>query len=110
MNRRLVRLLVLLILVGFVCSLITILPAQGQLVIAKIKGTVKKVDTARSRLEVVQEGNSEDNITYVLVDGFTKVSHNGRLVNWTKIPLGAKIKVEGGMTWDMKMKAKKIWY
>lgn len=108
--KRAQKIVAALVLLGFLGSLVMVTPARAQLVIAKIKGTVNKVDVARNRLEVVQEGNSPDNVTYVVIDGFTKVSHNNRYVDWKQIPVGSKIKVEGGMQWDMKMKAKKIWY
>ena len=54
--------------------------------------------------------NDADRKTYILVNGFTKVLHQGQPSDWKDIPAGTIINVHGALTWDMKVKAQKIWY
>jgi len=84
--------------------------AHAQLVLVNEKYRVKKVDTKMSRLEVLPVDSTIKNITYVLVDGYTICSHKGKVVDWTDIEPETIVRVKGGLQWDMKIKAYKIYF
>lgn len=105
--RKLKGSLILLISFAIIASLILQGIAFAQLVVTEGKYKVSKVDKAKSRLEVTNpEGTS--GISYVLIDGNTKVYYNNKQVSWTSIKAGTIIAVKGGTTWDLKIKAKEI--
>lgn len=83
-------------------------PSPAQLVLVDQKMRVTKVDKVKNRLEATNADRSSG-ITYILIDGSTKVHRKDRLVPWTQIQSGMIIRVKGGMTWDMKVKARDIW-
>ncbi|MCL5037713.1 MAG: hypothetical protein M1269_11450 [Chloroflexi bacterium] len=85
--------------------------ACAQLVLVNEKFKVVKLDIPKGRLEVRQLIDEKNKtITYVLVDGNTKCSVDGRAADWKDIKPGTIIRVKGGMRLDMKIQAKKIYW
>ncbi|MFH1454629.1 MAG: hypothetical protein ABIH00_11725 [Armatimonadota bacterium] len=83
-------------------------PSYSQLVIIGGKYEVTKVDHPKRRLEALNY-KKKAGIVYILIDGNTKVVHpDGTPTLWTKIKTGDIVTVYGGLTWDIKIKAKKI--
>ena len=70
---------------------------------------VLKVDEQKMRIEVCRPDQGKTQ-TYILISMETKVYQNDAEIKWTQIQPNSVIKVEGGMTWDLKVKAKKIWF
>ncbi|MCL5773784.1 MAG: hypothetical protein M1536_05325 [Firmicutes bacterium] len=99
--------LVIVVSISIIASLLLQGIAFAQLVVTEGKYKVSKVDKGKSRLEVTNTDGTSG-ISYVLVDGSTKVYNNGRQVSWTSIKVGTIITVKGGTTWDLKIKAKEI--
>lgn len=98
---------VIAVAIAIIASLLLQGIAFAQLVVTEGKYKVSKVDRGKSRLEVTNpEGTS--GISYVLIDGSTKVYRSGKEVSWTSIKAGTIITVKGGTTWDLKIKAKEI--
>ncbi|MHB2019743.1 MAG: hypothetical protein ACYCW6_22605 [Candidatus Xenobia bacterium] len=96
----------------FLSLLLLLVPsaaAQAQLVSVDKTFRVVRTDTLQNRIEVspVDGGNTQ---TYILVNGYTRVTKQGQSVDWKDIPAGTIINVHGALTWDMKVKAQKIWY
>lgn len=85
------------------------MPVSAQMLITSGEYKVVKVDTEKMRIEVCRPDKNETQ-TYVLISTETRCYHENKLVPWTEIKKDTIIRVEGGMTWDIKIKAKTIWF
>lgn len=90
-------------------SLAALTPASAQLVTVDRTYQVVRVDEALNRIEVTAVGGDTTS-AYVLVNGYTQVTRQGQPVSWKVIPPHTIINVHGGLTWDMKVHAQRIWY
>lgn len=89
-------------------SFLTVKTSRAQLIVIGHKYEVAKVDIPKRRLEALNY-KKKAGIIYVLINGKTKVARqNGEQADWTKIKVGDIITVYGGLTWDLKIRAKKI--
>ncbi|MBI2265330.1 MAG: hypothetical protein HYU64_09190 [Armatimonadetes bacterium] len=88
---------------------ISVAASHAQLINQQITGKITKVDKTYNRLEVLQKGAAEGSINYVLVDGRTKVyGADGKRMSWENLSQGQIVQCKGGMTFDMKLRAKAI--
>jgi len=108
--QKLARIFLLTFICGLILTALSLQKAQAQLVLVNEKFRVSKVDVKMSRLEVLPVDGDIKTITYILVDGYTICSHKNRIVDWTEIQPDTVIRVRGGMQWDMKVKAYKIYF
>lgn len=99
--------LIIFILTILFSSVTGIVPARAQLIVVGTKYLVKKVDIPKRRLEAVNY-KKKAGIVYILVDGNTNILQDGKPAQWTKIKVGDIVYVSGGLTWEMKIRAKKI--
>jgi len=79
----------------------------AQLVPVDKRVKIVNVDTKRSRLEVT-ETDKEKTQLYVVIDGYTKVTHQGKEIRWTSLVKGQLIRVKGGLRIDGKIRARDI--
>lgn len=113
MNKK-IRLSAFLILFCFLLGILLTASVQAQLILENMKVKIVKVDKVKNRLEVrVHDGGNKD-VQYVLIDGNTKFSHKEKPVSlaraWQTFKPGMMIRVKGGITWDLKLKAKYIYW
>ena len=93
-----------------VCFVFAMYPADAQLIIHNAVHKIKKVDLKKNRLEVENaESPNPQNVMYVLIDNNTVVNMHGKQISWTQLKPGMIIRVEGGVQFDIHIKAKKIW-
>src|SRR5579862_701243 len=83
--------------------------ANAQLVSVDRTYKVVRTDLMQNRIEVAAV-DADTTSAYILVNGYTKVTRQGQPADWKAIPVGTIINVHGSLTWDMKVKAQKIWY
>ena len=91
--------------------LLTLLPpelASAQIVMVDKCVKITKVDIERNRLEVGGTGQNDETTLYVLIDGYTKVTHDGKPMSWKQLRKGQLVRVQGGLTLEMRISAKKI--
>ncbi|MBI2267640.1 MAG: hypothetical protein HYU64_21145 [Armatimonadetes bacterium] len=103
-----------LILFVFLLALLATQPIEAQLVLVDMKVKIVKVDRGKDRLEVrVHEGGNK-NVQYVEIDGSTKFSARNREVSraraWSLLRRGMIIRVKGGFKFDLKIRAKYIYW
>ncbi len=89
-------------------------PAQGQLILTNLKVKIVQVQRKDNRLQVrVHEGGNKD-IQYIDIDGNTKFSRWGKPVSydraWSMFRRDMIIRVKGGYTMGLHVKAKQIWW
>jgi len=84
-------------------------PGQAQLLNVDRTFKVMHIDSNRYRIEVASL-DGDHTATYILIYGTTQVTRQGQTVDWKHIPNGTIINVHGALTWDMKVKAQRIWY
>lgn len=99
--------LILFGILFFALFFINIKPAKAQLMVIGNKYRVVKVDVGKKRLEAMLN-SKKAGVYYILIRKNTVVFQNGEAVQWTKIKPGDVVTVDGGLTWDLKIKAKKI--
>jgi hypothetical protein len=80
----------------------------AQLVPVDKRVRIVKVDINRSRLEVT-ETDKEKTMLYVVIDGYTKVTYQGKPISWTTLKKGQLLRVKGGLRIDGKIRAKDIY-
>ncbi len=84
--------------------------AKGQLIIEDKLYKVVKVVPEKYHIEIT--GLDEDpNVTrgYIFIPGNVKCYKEGKPFDWRKLKKGWIIRVKGGLRWDLKQKAEKIW-
>ncbi|MCL5773573.1 MAG: hypothetical protein M1536_04260 [Firmicutes bacterium] len=82
----------------------------AQLVLVEKRVKIIRVDINRSRLEVAETGRGDTTtLLYVVIDGYTKVWHLNKRINWKSLKKGQLIMVKGGLRWDGKIKANDIY-
>lgn len=94
-------------------SLQWIKPAHGQLVLVNLKVKIVKVERQFNRLQVrVHEGGNKD-VQYIEIDGNTKFSYKNKEISynsaWNLFRQGMIIRVKGGYTMSVHVKAKSIY-
>ncbi len=107
-NLKVLILLLLFVLGMFLLENIPPERASAQLVMVDKVVKITKVDIQRSRLEVGTTSKGDETMMYVLVDGFTKVTHDGNPISWKQLRKGQLIRVVGGLTFELRISAKKI--
>jgi|GEM_PF-5146260 len=83
-------------------------PASAQLVMVDKVVKITKVDLVRNRLEVGTTSKGDETMLYLLIDGNTKVTHDGSPMSWKELRKGQLIRVVGGLTLELRISAKKI--
>ena len=106
----LARLFLLVFMGTLILTALSFQSAQAQLILVNEKFRVSKVDEKMSRLEAMPVDRTVKDITYIVIDGYTICSHKGKIVDWTTIKPETVIRVRGGLQWDMKVKAYKIYF
>lgn len=81
--------------------------ARAQLLVIGNKYRVTKVDVPKRRFEA-RLNSKKAGVYYILIRKNTIVLQDGQAVPWTKIKPGDIVTIDGGLTWDLKIKAKKI--
>ena len=113
MSRKIAGLVVVALVAVFLAGVTTV-KVQAQLVVQNMKVKIVKVDRAMNRLEVRVHEGGNTNIQYVLIDGNTKFSHKNKQLTldqaWSQFKPNMIVRVKGGMTWDIKVKAKSIYW
>ncbi|MCD6309177.1 MAG: hypothetical protein J7M18_00580 [Candidatus Eremiobacteraeota bacterium] len=109
-----IRIIAVLTLICFITGIVFTGSASAQLIRVNIKCKIVKVDRPGNRLEIrVHEGDNK-NIQYVLMDGRTKFSTGGKELTyeeaWKRFKKGMIIRVKGGYTMDLKIKARYIYW
>jgi|GEM_PF-2876687 len=99
--------LIFLFIFVFALFFLNTKPAKAQLVVIGNKYSVTKMDIPKRRFEA-RLNSKKAGVYYVLIRKNTVVLQNGEIVQWTKIKPGDIVTIEGGLTWDLKIKAKKI--
>ena len=95
-------------------SLLASAPAEAQLILVIKRYRVVAVEASRSVIRVVpadKEGD-DDAGSEVFVGADTRMyvlDHQIPSFSWRLLQRGMKITVQGGLTWDLKVKAKKIY-
>lgn len=93
------------------CLLVSLrTPVQAQLVTVDQDYRVVSIDSAHRCIEV-SDISDEKKTSRVLVTSETKLFVLGKALpnfTWKLLRKGMKISVSGGMTWDMKVRAKQI--
>ncbi|MDQ7822350.1 MAG: hypothetical protein RDV48_06105 [Candidatus Eremiobacteraeota bacterium] len=89
------------------------LPCRAQLIMVNLRVKIVKVERQNNRLQVrVHEGGNKD-IQYIDIDGNTKFSIDHREVSfdaaWKYFRKDMIIRVKGGYTMGLHVKAKQIW-
>lgn len=113
------RMAICMILAGL-CTLLLLFslqdcrPAHGQLILTNLKVKIVQVQRKDNRLQVrVHEGGNRD-IQYIDIDGNTKFSRWGRIISydqaWSMFRKDMIIRVKGGYTMGLHVKAKQIWW
>jgi hypothetical protein len=101
-------------LLAFIFACILPLTVQAQLVVENMRVKIVKVDRPLNRLEVRVHDGGNTNIQYVLIDGNTKFSSKNKIITqnqaWNEFKPDMIVRVKGGMTWDLKLKAKTIYW
>ena len=112
MNRRPLAFLNLLIMAFLL--LVSSCPAWAQLILVDIKVKIVKVERKDNRLQVrVHEGGNKD-VQYIEIDKNTSFSHGNRDVSydqaWKAFKPNMIIRVKGGYTMSIHVKAKQIYW
>ena len=113
MRSRLTVILAMVTLFSLLTSLQVMRPAHGQLILVNLKVKIVKVERQFNRLQVrVHEGGNKD-VQYVEIDGNTKFAYQNKEVSynraWNLFKPGMIIRVKGGYTMSVHVKAKTIY-
>jgi hypothetical protein len=107
-------LLTLLFSAALVLSLTNSEPAQGQILLTNLRVKIVAVERKDNRLQVrVHDGGNKD-IQYIEIDSNTRFSRNNLPVSydqaWASFRKDMIIRVKGGYTMSIHVKAKQIWW
>jgi hypothetical protein len=102
------------ILAILIFSILLSTTASAQLVLVNLKCKIVSVERENNRLQVrVHEGGNRD-VQYIEIDKNTSFSHNNRDISyyeaWRSFRKGMIIRVKGGYTVAVHVKAKQIWW
>lgn len=108
------RILAVFVLVCLFTGIIGAGIVDAQLILVNLKCKIVKADRPSNRLEIrVHEGDNK-NIQYILMNDKTKFSARGKELTfdqaWAEFKPEMVIRVKGGYTVDMKVKAKYIYW
>ena len=102
------------LLLAFALTVLAPVVVQAQLVTDNLKVKIVKVDRPSSRLEVRVHESSNPNIQYVLIDENTKFSAKNKELTqeqaWKKLKPDMIVRVKGGLTMGLKVRAKYIYW
>lgn len=108
------RLAVLICALALWACPLTPSPAEAQLIVVNKRYRVVSVEAARSVIRVMPADKEDDGSagSEVHVAADTKMYVFDQPIpsfSWRLLQKGMKITVQGGLTWDMKVKARKIY-
>ena len=106
------KIVALLTLCAFLC--LAVLPVMGQLILVDFKCRICQVERKNNRLQVSVHDEECKNIQYVEIDANTRFSHAYRIIPydqaWAAFKPGMWIRVKGGYTMSIHVKAKQIYW
>lgn len=107
-----IRRITVIALLALSALLALTLAAPAQIVAVDKEYRVLEIDSTHRQIKVANADNSNDKVdATVLVTSETKLFVLGKELpnfTWKLLRKGMKITVSGGMTWDLKVKAKQI--
>ena len=105
---------VILALVGFFAGILSVGISNAQIIRVNEKVVIVKADRPNNRLEVRVHPDDNPSIQYVLMDDQTKFSTGNKELTfdeaWSRFKKDMIIRVKGGYTVDLKIKARYIYW